>query len=358
MTTTLEPTTAPAVRHDLTAAIERDQRNSARSRQRDIGASDIGTCRRRTAYKLAGVRGADEGSKLAAAMGTWLHKGAQAVLRKHYGAHIEVLLKSPYLKGHADAVYLEQQPDGTWVVVVEDIKTKGRFAYDKVCDRGPRMAEWFQVHIYAWMLANGYAADRRKGYPQPGTAYRVTHVRLRFLNRDTGESHIVEAPYDPAVASEALAWLGGVLEALDTTGVDSVPQDGYGPGVSVICDYCPFVRTCWGEPDLGPAARAVQSRQVRDDADTAAALAEYRRGADLESQGKAIKANARALLDASPPGVYGGVQLRWSERASKQVPDPDAAVELLADMGVPVPMTYTKPGRTISVRKAPTGGTA
>jgi hypothetical protein len=339
-----------AATHDLTAAIRRVEARSSRSRQRELGASEIGTCRRRTAYRLAGTPETNGGTGLQATLGHWIHKGALAVLRQEYGALIEVRLASPLIRGHADALYLD--PSGIDDPVLEDVKTRGRFVYATTVDKGPREAELFQLHVYAWLLRNGHVADRRRGYPTGPVP--VEHLRLRFIDRDTGANHVWETDYDPAVTAEALGWLAGVLEGLETGGPEAVPRDGHGPDVSAICDYCPFLDACWGPQPLGPNAPTRQSLQVRDDVEIEAALAEYDRGRALASEGAAIKKRERAFLDGAQPGVYGLLSLSWSQSAPKLVPDVEWMIEMLEGMDTPVPMKWTDGTRTISVRPAKT----
>jgi hypothetical protein len=258
--------------HDLAAAVNRVQARTTRSRQTALGASELGTCRRRTAYRLA------------------------------------------------------------------------------------RVAETNTSGGMAWLLRQGHITDRRRGYPTGPVP--IERVRLRYLNRDTGEDFPWEADYDPAVTAEALAWLAEVLEALETGGPESVPRDGDGPGASQVCDYCPFLDACWGPPDLGPEPRARQSREVRTDAAAAAALADYARGRALATEGETIKRSARLRLDGTPPGICGPHELLWTVKRPKLVPDTTAMIEMLERMDRAVPMMWTPGGRTIGVRPARTTGEA
>jgi hypothetical protein len=328
--------------HDLAAAVSRVQARTTRSRQTALGASELGTCRRRTAYRLAGTVETNPGGGMTAALGTWIHKGALDVLRREYGALIEVRLASPLICGKADALY----PDAG---VVEDVKTKGRYVYAQTLDTGPRIGELFQVHVYGWLLREGHIADRRRGYPTGPVP--VDTVRLRFIDRDTGASHPWEAPYDPQVTAEALGWLAGVLEPLETGGPDAVPRDGDGPGVSKICGFCPFADLCWPQP-LGPDPNTRQSLQIRDDAELAAAAAEYDRGRRMAAEGEEIKKRERARLDGAPAGLYSDLRLSWSVRAPKQVPDTDAMIAQLEEAGIVPRARWTPRARVLQVRPA------
>lgn len=354
---------------DLQAAILRVEARSTRSRQKKIGASEIGTCRRRTAYRLAGTKQSDPPTGLQAFLGTAIHKAVLAVAKREHGAVTEVRLDSPLVKGHADAIYLQsadpwdedpvlspaelraldQDSAAALAILLEDLKTKGRYSYESVVDSGPKVAEWFQVHLYAWMLRTGQVIDRR--LPR-GVELPVDRVALRFVDRDTGQQHVIEDAYDPTITVEALGWLDGVLEKLEAGGPENVPRDGYGPDVSAICDYCPFLTECWGPAMLGPMARDRQSLEVRDDPATEAALVGYALRRDEEKAAKELKAAHRAQLDSSPAGVYGDWKLSWSQSEPKLVPDPEAAIERLRELGEEVPTRWTGGGRTIRVTRS------
>lgn len=328
------------VGHDLWSGAKRVDSRRARSRQVKIGASDVGTCRRRTAYVLARTpKSDDEGEKRAANLGTWIHKGALAVLASEYKAITEVKLEDDRIKSQADAYY----PDDA---IVEDVKTRGRFVMDSARRHGPRTAELYQVHLYADLLRAGMFQRREKRLHGPQA---VLDVRVRFLCRDDGDEHVWQQPYDPEIAAEAWAWLA---EVRDYSRPEFAPRDQRGPGLSAVCDSCPFRTACWG-----PAgAVAAQATLVHDDADVQAALAEYDAGRTMEKEGKEIKESARAKLDGSEAGRYGGWELKWTGgNPTRPKPDAEAAFALLEDAGVEIPMTT--PGvssRSIAVTAAPT----
>lgn len=354
---------------DLAAAIHRVEARSTRSRQKKIGASEVGTCRRRTAYRLAGTKPTDPPTGLQAFLGTAIHKGVLAVARKEHGAITEVRLDSPLVKGHADAVYLQAadpwDPDPVLspaelraldasavealAVLLEDLKTKGRFSYETTVDAGPKVAEWYQVHLYAWMLRTGQIVDRR--LPR-GLELPVENVSLRFVDRDTGRQHVIEEKYDPQITVEALGWLDQVHQQLEDGGPENVTRDGYGPDVSAICDFCPFLTACWGPQPLGPDGLTRQSMEVHDDPATEAALLAYALRRDEEKAAKELKAAHRAQLDGSPAGIYGDFKLAWTQKDPKEVPDPEAAYDRLRELGEPIPTKWSGGGRTIRVTRS------
>jgi len=353
---------------DLAAAILRVESRSARSRQLKIGASEIGTCRRRTAYRLAKVKPTDPPKGLQAFLGTAIHKAVLAVAKREHGAVTEVKLDSPLVKGHSDAIYFRAadpwDDDPVWspenlralepvdlegvVVDVEDLKTKGRYSYDSVVDAGPKVAELYQGNLYGWMLKTGQITDRRL----PALPLPVENVTLRFVDRDTGRNHTVTNPYDEGIVEEALGWLDGVIEKVQAGGPENAPRDHWGPEVSVECDYCPFLTACWGPQPLGPDGRTRQSELVRDDPATEAALIAYDQFRAEEKAAKLAKAGYRAQLDNSPAGTYGDMKLAWTGRDPVQEPDPVAMELLLRELGQEIPTRWTGGGRTIRVTRS------
>ncbi|MGW1890110.1 hypothetical protein ACWCP6_07535 [Streptomyces sp. NPDC002004] len=72
---------------DLWKGAHRDDRARPRSRQRLLGPSSVGLCRRRAAHEVHGTWPTDLADNMhAAILGTWLHEGILRVLREQYGA--------------------------------------------------------------------------------------------------------------------------------------------------------------------------------------------------------------------------------------------------------------------------------
>jgi len=282
----------------------------------------------------------DPGDKRMAILGTWIHAGYLGVMRREYGGVTEIRLATDRLQSSADVYYPSE-------FIVEDGKTVG-WSLDRMRIYGPRVPQLFQVHIYGDLLRRGLfgPSERRLAGPQP-----VTDVRVRFICRADGDEHIDQRPYDPEITALAWAWLDSVLA---TEKPEDAPRDLPGPGLSTICDSCPFRSKCWPEQ----AGKAPQSVLVRDDADVQTALEEYERARLAEAEAKAAKALARAKLDASEPGVYGHLSLGWSggkpggEPGTE--PDVDEMVALMEAAGLPVPKRAKRAkAPSIVVKRAP-----
>jgi hypothetical protein len=339
-----KPPRSSAPRHDLWFAARWVDDRKARSRQVQLGASDVGTCMRQVAYILTKTPKSDkdESEHRQAILGTWIHKGALWALHKVYGAIIEVRVGNGFLKGHADAYY---QIDA----VVEDLKTRSRLNIDNVRVYGPARLELFQVHIYADLVQQGafQRTERRLKGEQ-----LVLDVRLRYVSRDDGDEFVWQQPYDPEIAKEAWAWLA---EARSYTDPTDAPRGQNGPGLSVVCDNCEWRTACWGDRVLG---RKPQWILLQDDEDVAEALIEYEQlrveAADLDAR----RALNRSKLDGHEKGVYAKgaypMTLVWSNpKPGPEKPDVEAMTALLAEAGVPIPMTRKPPGEpSITVRRS------
>lgn len=332
---------------DLHAAANAVDSRRSRSRQRKLGPSAVGGCRRKAAFIAAGTPATDDGgSKMAAILGTWIHKGALDALRREYGALIEVAVENEMLKGSLDALYLD-------ALTVEDVKTMGRFAFEWREQAGVALAHLYQVHLYAYLLRTGAIPRRtrtrlrRAGWAED--TVQVEQVVVRYVNRDTGDEWVHVQPYDPKITSDALEWLAGLYESVASVGPELVERGEDGPGLSVICDSCRWLTACWGPQRVDGAMR--QAVLVRDDRDVEQALIEYDQARAVEKEAKAVKDLARAKLTASDPGRYGELVLGWSGGGGKRAVDMDAVRALFADAGLEVPEKHTATRPSISVTK-------
>jgi len=337
----------------------------ARSRQKSLGPSSVGVCRRQAGYDFHNTTPSnpENQSGMAAIAGTWFHAGALDVMRREWGAFIEVTVQDGPIKGHVDAVYLPQPaldalgieaPAVVDVPTVDDLKTKGdRRMVDHMRSVGPSRAQLFQTHLYADLLRRGKVKATRKLVDKMLAAagpIEIERVQLRYVARaGDDEEYLYEQAYDQSITDEAWQWIGQVT---DSAAPEDLPRDQDGPGLAVACDYCPFVTECWGEP-IGDLP--VQTQLIVEDEDLTAALGEYHRGLELTREGNALKDKAKAMVTGSDAAVYhhGGeaFKLGWSGgRRSAAKPDVDAIIALLDDAGLDVPMIAGgRSSRSISV---------
>jgi hypothetical protein len=371
----------------LWTAAARVDDNKPRSVQKQLGASDT-VCERRAAYIVHAVPRTDDSDKKIAILGTYIHDGALPALRKEFGWLIERSVDDGTIRGHIDVVQLDEQTAARLPVrhrpllpappehgvTVEDLKTVRPERWDRVVRYGATDGQLRQVYLYADLLRTvGFEDVKGQRYLAKLGPLDVRWIRFRFVNRGSGEEHIQEFPFDPGEATRARWWVQNVVELADP---EQARRDFDGPGLDIICDNCPWRTACWGLPQWPGAP--VQANLIHDDADRAAALADYVRGREMVAEGRKIQKLARAKLDGAPPGRYGANVLGWKGGNDKDEPNPEALVDLFETANLPVPMwphvsqmvktleraglpvplrkSHDKTPKTIDVKAAPPGG--
>ncbi len=314
-----------------------------RSQQTKLGASDT-VCARRAGYLLHGRTPTDVGEKRKAILGTWLHAGILDAAREEYGWLVERRVEDETVRGHIDAVQLDSATAARLPkrlrptlpaeeTTVEDVKTKSTYQWDSVLRYGASEAELRQVYLYADLLGTeGFASVRGQRQLAHLGPVPVARIRFRFINRDSGDDHVQEIAYEADRARRARWWVQQVRAAASP---EELPRTFQGPGISAICDHCPFRTACWGPLVAG---RYPQSQLIHDDEERAKALAEY---AEVSEQIKPLKDRQkflRAQLEGSEPGVYGDNVLKWSGGNPTKVDDVEAMVALYRRAGLQVPM--------------------
>lgn len=346
---TATTTTAPDLLQALLgeAFIDAERRHT-RSQQREVGISALGGCRAQAAMQHHGVPPTEDDTdeRRAARLGTWLHQGLLPALRRQMpGSRVELPvvwhpdLDLPPMPGHLDLLW----PAGKLLI---DVKTVGSNELHRTRLSGPRPRSILQVHGYA-------DAVMRRGYPH-GKGLRtadVDAIALLYVARDTGEAHVVPMAYDPDVVVAATAWWRNVTQADPATDLAYL-RDERGPGLSIICDHCLWLRACWG-PEARP--ENVGPQRLPDDVEPdaiASAAAMYAQAQLTEKEAKQTKEFARALLEGVPAGTYGAWRVTWSKGRSYL--DQKTATELIEGFGAEPPIKRGSPA--ISVRAAGTDG--
>jgi len=295
-------------------------RQRPRSRQRQLGWSEIGGCRRRAGYRLAGVEPSNAGGSVQAVMGTAIHDAVQRVLNEI--AAPDDLVEHPVvfagIPGHLD----RYEADTATLI---DVKTTSSRWLEHIKLHGPD-----RNHL--WQLGGYGAALIQEGR-------KVRRVIIDYLARDTGELHRWEGKFDPQWVRDALDWLENVRQAdLEMLNRDYAPDTAF-------CGHCPFLDTCWegAVPNRDP--RSVLLVEDPDQLKWAQQLVDARAAVKAA---KALEDEAKGALDALRPndlgksdpidvGLPGGKCLQWSITEPEYL-DGDAVKFEYAKVGAKPPM--------------------
>ncbi len=255
-------------------------RRRPRSLQTEFGMSELGGCRRRAGYRLAGVEPTDAGGSVQAVMGTVLHEAVADVLQQMQAeglipadALIEHAVTFAGILGHLD-LYIEPE--------VTDTKSTSQRNLDKLRVDGPYRSHLWQTHGYA-------AALIAEGRP-------VRTVNIDYIARDTGETWRWTGPFEARHVKDALAWVAEVRQTeLEFLARDYAPD---GP----FCSHCPFRSVCWDGAVTDRDARSVLFVEDPDAAGWVDMLTDARA---RKAAATADEATAKGALDALRPNEEG-----------------------------------------------------
>ena len=178
----------------LTGALVAQDNLRDRSKQKEIGPSQLGGCRRQVYYQLTDQPEVNKTEPLPAILGTFIHAGiAEAIKREDpFGDNflIEQEINAFGIPAHTDLYIKDKQ-----LVVDWKTTTKASLRYF------PSDNQIWQVQVYAHIL--------KQNGEDPKTVCLVT------IPRDGKISDILvhHEPYDPTKAEAALKWLEEVKES-------------------------------------------------------------------------------------------------------------------------------------------------
>ena len=190
----------------------------ARSQQVEIGPSSVGGCHRRLWHDLARTQPTNDGDKLGAILGTFIHTGIEEAIRRDdpFGVQyeLEIAVEFNGMPGHVDCYDKINH-------TVIDWKTnkKGGARY---FGSNNRQQIW-QIQLYGYLLKqNGYT---------------VKDVALVGIPRDGKMKDILVhiTPYDEDIALEALAHLEKTKEMV-TLNIKPAPEKP----LAFCADFCPY----------------------------------------------------------------------------------------------------------------------
>lgn len=326
--------TAPTKPRTTSELLLEWDRNRPRSKQREFGMSELGGCRRKAGYRLAGTEPSNAGGSVQAVMGTAVHDAVAARLAESAdpGDLSEYSVMFAGIKGTLDRYEAIRR-------TVVDVKTTSSRWLDQLKIHGPTLGHRWQVTGYGAALV----AEGRE----------VESLEIHYLARDTGEEWIAQFPFDPSALRAALAW----VKEIRRTPLELLPRD-YEPD-SAFCQGCPFLDTCWGEqPADGRDRRVILYAENPDATEWARKLWQARLDkADAEAR----EAEAKGALDALRPAEGGTVDvgfthpLEWVPVAGRKTLNRVAIEKDYAATGAEPPYNVGKPGFRLGFG-APVGG--
>ena len=187
------------IRDFLIQALYEKENSRGRGKQKQIGPSELGGCRRKVWYRLNDQPETNDNElKLAAIMGTAIHGAIEAALSKRDDLLIETTVEYGGMKAHVD-LFIPETGD---VVDWKTTKYKNLSYF-------PSQQQRWQVQVYGYLIEKS-----GKG--------KVSRVNLVAIPRDGDERDIKvhSEPYDEKVALEALNW----LEAIKASDVAPEPE--------------------------------------------------------------------------------------------------------------------------------------
>lgn len=227
-----EPLVAKAVKDELTTILLWSEAHRPRSKQINIGPSEIGVaCDRRLAYRVMGLTGPNEGmaDPWPAFVGSSIHDRIEEAIRAYMAAHPNALPWSieewveadPLIKGRAD---LNRKN------LLVDVKSGGKDKMDEVKKHGPQLGYRVQQMLYA------------KGLRDKGKM--IEYICLAFVPRSgwLKDMYVWAEPYDHDMALRYIARPYELARLLAELGVRENPHrwEQIPATPTYECQYCPM----------------------------------------------------------------------------------------------------------------------
>jgi hypothetical protein len=277
----------------------------ARSKQTQVGPSELGGCRKKVWYRLNGQEITNENElKLAAIMGTAIHAEIEKAISvadpKGEKYWVETSVEYNGMKAHID-LYIPETGD---VIDWKTVKVKNLSYF-------PSLQQRWQVQVY------GYLLDKSgKGSPRT--------VNLVAIARDGDERDVKvhSEPYDPKLAEDALNWLSAIKESADA------------PGPERDQSYCKFYCKYFDESgEMG--CTGLKKERIKEDevfidnpeVDTSAL-----KYLQLDAKIKELtteRESLKAALEGFTGSTNSGVSITWSTVSGRESVDTEEVEKLL-----------------------------
>jgi CRISPR/Cas system-associated exonuclease Cas4 (RecB family) len=277
----------------------------ARSKQTQVGPSELGGCRRKVWYRLNDQPETNDNElKLSAIMGTAIHAEIEKAISiadpKGEKYWVETSVEYNGMKAHID-LYIPETGD---VIDWKTVKVKNLSYF-------PSLQQRWQVQVY------GYLLDK-SGKGKPKTVNLVAIAR----DGDERDVRVHSEPYDPKLAEDALNWLSAIKESADA------------PGPERDQNYCKFYCKYFDESgEMG--CTGLKKERIKEDevfidnpeVDTSAL-----KYLQLDAKIKELT-NERESLKSALEGFTGntnsGVSIIWSTVSGRESVDTEEVEKLL-----------------------------
>jgi CRISPR/Cas system-associated exonuclease Cas4 (RecB family) len=288
----------------LTVLHEKDA-NKSRSKQKEVGPSEIGGCRRKVWYRLNAQPETNfELKKLAAIMGTAIHaeieKSIEAIDPNGEKYWVETEVEYGGIKAHIDLFIPETGSVVDWKT--SKIKNLSYF---------PSMQQRWQVQVYGYLLEKSGKA-------------KVNDVNLVAIARDGDENDVRlhSEPYDETMAHAALLWLENVKNSKELPPAEK--------DASFCKSYCQYYDA---SGELGCTGlikeRIVLSEVVIEDAEVDKHALHYlqldTRIKELEKEKDSLKASLEGTIGVTASGV----EISWTTVKGRETVDAKEVEKLL-----------------------------
>ena len=288
----------------LTVLHEKDA-NKSRSKQTQVGPSEIGGCRRKVWYRLNDQPETNfQLKKLAAIMGTAIHseieKSIEAIDPNGEKYWVETEVEYDGIKAHIDLFI----PETGSVVDWKTVKVKNLSYF-------PSAQQRWQVQVYGYLLEKSGKA-------------KVKDVNLVAIARDGDESdvRIHTEPYDEVMALEALQWLNNVKALTEAPAPEK--------DANFCKSYCQYYDASGEMGCVGLIKeRIVLSEVVIEDAQVDTHALKYlqldERIKELEKEKDSLKSSFEGTTGVTASGI----QISWTSVKGRETVDSEQVEKLL-----------------------------
>lgn len=323
--------------------------NARRQEDRDPTAltmSGLGGCTRRNAYSLAGTPPSDvhpPEEARQAVLGTHIHDWflppMAEVIGEELGVPVDVEKRVVL---HAAGIEIRGQLDIAWAHIVGDLKSVREYRLHGVRRRDARGEGAFSEHH---VQVGGYGlAEFQAGRP-------VEQIIFLYMDRTTGEVQPVIEPFDNAYAVAVIDRVETIYR-FAARNPDAAPREARGPGVSLACDRCPWLRRCWG-PDAVPGKPGPQTQLADTTAGLLAILELSLAASAVAGAAHADKDFAKLVLTRTKDGQYGPYRLTRGADTSEV--DSAAMQRILTELGIEIPRKHRTGSTYVKLAKPPKG---